>query len=454
VALEDPQVEKKQPQNLEQKALAALRAHREKSGHIPWDHSDNDQLKRLDKKQRQHRRDRQSYQEAQRTLSRLASSSPPVFTPVAEAVSQVTAQIEIAETPAPDPVPLQVWIDPELGRLAVGLKKTGEYLLWSVFRHFYGQPGWTTREALFTTLKDAGVINTQRSFNRTLKSGQDLFWSLAGDRVYLRGYVKLSGRLTRIAMDTAPSLVATNVPGVRAVQITITGDLGDFKAQVYAGWLTHREDPTIARDTLCTLFAVVKDTLRNWEDRLGGSLEKVSNYGQTHLHPLEDERVTAYIPAHSYSYVTRRGEIRIRWRQPNTYRTKNIPQKHTKGQSRKARFAAVKVAWFQPVEICAHTPHSREKLPFDRTHREPKRYFPTEKALQQFLKRLERRGEEGIKPATPRYIYRGEDKYQHGIWEVSLDGHAETTAWERMAIKKEYAWWKGYREHQKQLRAS
>lgn len=366
----------------------------------------------------------------------------------------MAAKIEVIAPPAPEPGPLQVWIDPELGRLAVGLKKPSEYLVWSVARHHFGNPGWTKRDRLFAKLKNAGIVKTKRSFNRILKSGKGLFWRLAGDRIYLVGYVKLSGQLTQLALKDNPDLVATNIPGVRGVHITIEGDMGDFKAQIYAGWLTHREDPKIARATLCTLFGVVADTLRNWEERLGADLEKVSNYGQTSLNPLENEAIADYIPPHSYNYVTRRGEIRIRWQQPNTYRTKNIPQKHAKGQARKARFAAAKVAWFQPVEICAHSSHPREKLPFDRTHREPKRYFPTAKALQQFLKRMEKRGEEGIKPEAPRYIYRGEDKYQHGIWEVSLDGEANTTAWERMTIRKEYGWWKGYQAHQKQVKVS
>ena len=453
MALKD-QTGKKQSQNLEQEALDALRVHREKSGHAPWNHNDNQQLKRLDKKQKKQQRERQAQQEGQKIPPRLTRATTKAFTTVAEAIPPIAAKMEIIEAPAPETGPLQVWIDPELGRLAVGLKRTSEYLVWSILRHYFGQPGWTTRDQLFTKLKEAGVVKNRRSFNRILKSGKDLFWSLAGDRVYLRGYVKISGQLTQLAIKSNPDLIATNIPGVRSVQITTNGDLGDFKAQVYAGWLTHREDPKIARATLCTLFGVVADTLRNWEERLGADLEKITNYGQTHLHPLKDEAIADYIPEHSYSYVTRRGEIRIRWQQPNTYRTKNIPQKHTKGQSRKARFAAAKVAWFQPVESCAHSQHPREKLPFDRSHREPKRYFSTVKALRRFLKRLEKRGELGIKPETPRYIYRGEDKYQHGIWEVSLTGHAETNAWERMPIKSEYAWWKGYQAHQQQAKVS
>ena len=323
------QTGKKNPQNLEQEALAALQAHREKSGHTPWNHDDNQQLEQLNQQQKQAREWQAQRAADEKYFHRISAATKP-YTAIGEAIPPIAAQIEVVEAPASEPGPLQVWIDPELGRLAVGLKKAGEYRVWSIFKHSYGQPGWTTRDQLFSSLKEAGIVKNRRSFNRILKSGKGLFWRLAGDRVYLTGYVKLSKALTQLALKDNLDLVATNIPGVRGVKITIAGDLGDFKAQVYAGWLTHREDPKIARDTLCVLFAVVKDTLRNWEERLGADLEKVSNYGQTSLHPLEDDRITDYIPEHSYSYVTRRGEIRIRWQQPNTYRTKNIPQKHTK----------------------------------------------------------------------------------------------------------------------------
>jgi len=119
------------------------------------------------------------------------------------------------------------------------------------------------------------AIGSQRNYNRLLKHGAGLFWNLAGDRVYLRGTVKVAARLTALAKAEKPALVATNIPGVREVYLRVGGDLGDFKAQVYAGWLAYREGPKIARDTLCKLFAVSRDTLRNWEQRLGASLEVI-----------------------------------------------------------------------------------------------------------------------------------------------------------------------------------
>lgn len=361
----------------------------------------------------------------------------------------------LAKNNWPPKPPLEIRVDPELGRLAVGLDKTGEYLVWALARHHFGKPGWVERHRLLENLQTAGIIHTKRHFNRLLAKGAGLFWGLSPDnRVWLRSYVRVSQRLTEIAAQTNPKLVATNIPGARDVYVRVGGDIGDFKAQIYAGWLAYRQDPKIARETLCNLFAVTRDTLRNWEARLGGSIEVVTNYAQTAIDPKADDRIVDYLPEHSYSYVTRRGQMRLRWRQPNRYKVKNIKEHPHKGQSRKARLAAAITAWHQPVETCA--PHDLiefSKVPFDRSHRVPKRYFENAKALKKFLERLARHGRVGISPATPRYVYRGEDPNRHGIYELSLDGEVHTTAFERMPIKQEYGWWAGRRAWQKQARA-
>lgn len=348
--------------------------------------------------------------------------------------------------------PVEVRVDPEQGRLAMALKKTGEYLVWAIARHYHGQPGWVERQTLYESLQTARVGISRRHYNRLLKQGEGVFWGLASDgRVWLRSYIKVSRHLTRLAREIAPELVTTNIPGVRDVYLKVSGSVGDFKTQVYAGWLTYRQDPKIARDTLCTLFACTKDTLRNWEKRLGSTIEIITNWSQSAVNPLEDDTIVDYLPDHAYAYVTRRGQIRLRWRQPNRYKTRNIREHHCKGQSRKARFASAVAAWYQPVEICAHK--APDKIPFDRSHRVSKRYFSTVDELRRLLKRLEKQDVPGITPATPRYVYRGQDHNDHGIYELSLDGEVCTTAWERMPLKAEYMWWKGYNVHLTQLRA-
>jgi hypothetical protein len=272
-----------------------------------------------------------------------------------------------------------------------------------------------------------------RHLNRLLAQGRGLFWDLDRERIWLRAYVKVSQRLTEFARRTCPALVRTNIPGAQDEVVPVGGDIGAFKARVYAAWLDYREDPTIARSTLGALFNVSEDTLRNWEARLGEDIHVVANYAQTHLYPLADERVTDYLPAHCYCYVTRGGEVRTRWRLSNTYQTPSR-QYPRKGQSRKARTAAAQVAWDPPVE-------SRARSAFDRSHRVPKRYFDSAEQLQAFLKRHQRHDDVGIAPETPRYVFLGRGTYQHGVWELSLDGYVYTSALERMPVRAEYSWW-------------
>ena len=85
-----------------------------------------------------------------------------------------------------------------------------------------------------------------------------------------------------------------------------------------------------------------------------------------------------------------------------------------------------------------------KKLPFDRSHRVPKQYYESDELLRRHLKRLAKKGKPGITPATPRYVYLGEDRNQHGVWELSLDGWVYTKANERLSIKAEKLWWKGW----------
>jgi hypothetical protein len=461
VVTQPSQTDQRQAQNLEQEALAALHAHRQQSGYTPWDNGDNERFKALDKRQQRQTQERRELLDGQAVYRHRAIGPAARFETVAGAFPQVTftptpvvseenPPAETVDRPEPagedEPDILIIRIDPELARVAVGLERSGEYLVWSLARHFFGVPGRTTREKLLEKVEATGVIQSRRHLNRILKLGQDLFWGLDGHgHVYLRGYVKVAEGLTHIAVDTCPQLVETNLPGARDVHIPVGSSLGDFKAQVYAGWLAYRQNPKIARGTLATLFNCTPETLRNWEGTLGGQIKVVTNYGQTSLNPKEHDEVIDCLPGHHYCYVTRKGEIRLRWRQPNTYQTCGIKEHAHKGQSRKARTYAARTAWYQPVESGA-PPHASfmKKLPFDRSHRVPKQYYESDELLRRHLKRLAKKGKPGITPATPRYVYLGEDRNKHGIWELSLDGWVYTKVNERLSIKAEKLWWKGW----------
>jgi hypothetical protein len=341
--------------------------------------------------------------------------------------------------------PQELRVDPELSRLAIGLNHAPVYRVWLIARHLFGQPGWVEKDTLLATLKQTGIIHTRRHLNRLLKQGRGIFWNLSThNRVYLRGYVPLTKQLTQQALRQAPDLVKTNLPGVMSVYINPGGTLAEFKAQVYLAWLAYRENPTIARKTLCSLFNCTEDTLRNWEEILGDRLAVTPTYAQCASHPLNDDRVYSLLPNHCYVYATQKGQVRLRWRLPNTYNPQNVRHHAHKGQARKARTQAALTVWYQPVEKrAAHMPVS--KVCFDRSHRVPKQYFKSSKALRAFLGRLERRNRTEEATTIPHHVFRGIDRNQHVIYELSIYGEVETTVNERLSIKKEPYWWQGYR---------
>lgn len=345
--------------------------------------------------------------------------------------------------PAGEPQPdvREVRVDPELGRVALGLNLTAPLRVWLVLRQHFGQPGWTDRQTLYAALQGAGVTLSRRHFNRLLKEGEGLFWGLTGNgRVHARGIIRVVKEITARALAENPDLVATNTPGVRDVYLRVDGPLTAFKARLYAGWLTHRENPRIARATLCKLFACTRETLWAWEALLPRTLEVIPSYTQIALDPRDDERLAGCIPAHAYNYLTRHNQVRIRWQSPNVYRTRLLRQHPRNGQSRKARVAAAKVIRdSRPAEKSAGGRPDNRRLAFGRDHWEPRQYFASAACFRAFVRRQGARAQ-----AAPldgqRSVFRGYDRREHAIYELALDDELLTGAWERISVRKEAVW--------------
>jgi len=322
-------------------------------------------------------------------------------------------------------------IDPELGRIAIGLRLAALFRLWALARHLARENGgWVARQDLYAQLKPHDIRYTRRHYNRLLKQGTGLFWTLGRDRLYLTGYVRLAERLTRRAIDQGRrELVDTNPPGVRNIHILFSGDHEQFQARVYAAWLTHRECPTISRVALEQLFGRGADTLQRWE-RLTGIIVQ-TNYAQSAVNPQDDDRILDHAPEHAYNYVDKDGHTRLRWQLPNTYKTPwKYRQHNAKGQSRDARRQAMMLIIYgdtsQPVENYARS----TKVEYDRSRREVRIYFDSVNLLQRWRNRFE---------DVIGYVWRGQDRRANGIFELCLDGQLMTYAKERAPIRQEKA---------------
>src|SRR5690606_28703485 len=178
--------------------------------------------------------------------------------------------------------------------------------------------------ALFAALEAYGIHYTATHRYRLLRAGDGLFWNLSKKHLYLRnpGYVAVK------LAEAAPVLFSTNRPGVRDVYLSPTGSLENWEGMIYAGWMAHRENPTIARETLERLFGRSHDTLQRWEkQRLEHILIVRANYCQC----PDADAFFYHIPEHSQTYVaqvTFQGQptqvTRLYWRMPNTYQVVGI----------------------------------------------------------------------------------------------------------------------------------
>jgi hypothetical protein len=304
-------------------------------------------------------------------------------------------------------------VDPELGRLAIGLSVANLFRLWCIVRDMTRQgdgSGKIRRSDFKDTLKKYGLIYSRQHLCKLIKDGQDLFWNTNHHFLFIRGYQGVAQSLTQKALENCPALVLDNRPGVRDVYLSPTGSHEQWEATLYAGWLTHREAPTISRERLSALFNRTPDTLRRWEEiRLSKQVVVRRNFAQ-----LTDPTQYPYaLPSHSHFYVAydkdKKPQMRLRWQLPNTFIPKGIRQHPRKGQSRKVR-RLVNDTVKHPAE------NRRGGMPSFRL------YFDNRDHLKRYT---QKRGGIG-------YLWLGENRHQHGIFEPTRDGYTETYANERL----------------------
>ena len=298
-------------------------------------------------------------------------------------------------------------VDPELGRLAVVLHLAPALRIWVVIRQYvrdHEGSGWIDRSSLLDALKMQGIAYTSRHLRRVLASGEGLFWNATRERVYMRSWVHVAARLTRMALATKVGRLERNRPGVREMYVPVTGSLEAWEAQLYAAWFAHRNNPTISRSELSHLFGRDKTTLRHWEKaRLAGQLTVRHNYAQC----PNVEAFFQHIPHYATSYTAwvhgqgaPRKIARIRWQLPNTYLVGAIKQHHKKGQASKVRKRV--------NEVTETMPAAERRGGWHRL------YFDQAETLRKFVR--------NHPEAEARYVWRGENYPRQGIFEINQSG--------------------------------
>lgn len=310
----------------------------------------------------------------------------------------------VVEPPTP---PATVRLDPELGRLALGLHLGAQLRLWAIARHLstthHIGRGWVSLPELRAEL-DRARSYSDRHLRRLLRAGHGLFWQYTGHRVYLAGVQKLSAALAQRAATENPALIETNMPGrMKDVYLPVDGPHEQWESLIYAGWLAAKADPTIARDTLEMLFNRSSDTLIRWErDRLAGVVTVTPGFAQV----MADDTLDAhtgdqliYTPEGTKAYEDRAGALYLRWQIPNTYHS-SIRQHNHKGQGRKVRRAVAASLAGEPLEVMD------EGQP-----RNPRRYYEDRKRLKTAIRR------HGV---AVRYLFLGVGADGRYCWEPTV----------------------------------
>ena len=306
--------------------------------------------------------------------------------------------------------------DPELARISIGLNLASQFRLWVIARHL-NRPedgsGKVTKKQLKAILREFGIKYTRQHLRRLIKSGVNLFWYEDRHFLYLRSWQNVARELTQIAIEGNQNLLS-NKAGVTDVLLSPIGTLEQWEATIYAGWLYHRDNPIISRETLEKLFNRTPETLRRWEQtRLQKTLTIQKNYAQCALMDTVDK----VNPERLNSYVAKTNEglkLRLIWQMPNSYKVRGIKEHQHRGQSKKVR-KAVNIQLQQPANLW------RGGSPVC------KLYYNSSKKLKSHLKKYD-----GVY-----YLWRGRNRHKHGIYEATETGVWETQVNERVQFGTE-----------------
>jgi hypothetical protein len=229
----------------------------------------------------------------------------------------------------------QVWVDCELGRVCICRHELPEFRVWSYAHKAASGSGKIAREALCKYCTLVGLITSRSTFNQILIRGNNLYWKIRGDHIYLTGWRKLSVRLSKWEAKYHPDHVTTNRPGQRRVQLDLTGSLKLAHALIYNGWIAVKSERLgyleISRWTLEKLWHRSRRQLLAWEQLVGITTE---------LRYAEHHDITApLVPNYAYLCLDTNGAEFASWRLPNKFTPAPAILSATNGQRRKIRAA-------------------------------------------------------------------------------------------------------------------
>jgi len=240
-------------------------------------------------------------------------------------------------------------VHPLLAQAAIREGYARFYRAWVALRTTYagGRRGWVYYKSACGILKRCLSLKSLQAAELILREGEPLFWQISkkkGPKVFLRGLRYLCENL-----HTFPGYP-------KQVPIEALKRLGTFNAFCYAAFFGEKEK-IISRETLSKLYGVSKQTLRNWEKKVGDYLLKTKNYGfipwGTPLKWLE------FLPEHFW--ITKRGH---EFCLPNSYTSALAYSSgcgHAKSvyKAMKRTYAAAKwthdYRYFDPRGQCART---------------------------------------------------------------------------------------------------
>lgn len=237
---------------------------------------------------------------------------------------------------AKEPSPIaQVWVDCELGRVCICRHELPEFRVWAYGHSAANGEGRILKSQLSTWCRHLGIAANKRTFNGIIARGNRLYWRERGDYLYLTSWKKLAAKLSKWEAKYAPDHVATNRPGMRRVQLDLSGSLKLAHALIYNGWIAVKSEKLgyleIARSTLEALWGRSRRQLLAYEKLVGIRAE---------LRYAEHHDITApLVPNYAYLCLDTDGNEFASWRLPNRFTPAPAILSNHAGQKRRVRSA-------------------------------------------------------------------------------------------------------------------